>query len=469
MRVNRLVAGLLAGLLAAAPAGATPRNVVLFVTDDHGQDAGCYGNKVIKTPHLDALAADGTLFPHAFCTTASCSASRSVILSGLHNHANGHYGHEHAYHHFSSHKTVKSLPALLGQAGYRTARAGKFHVAPEEVYPFDRVLPGNARSPVALADACKEFLAARDDRPFFLYFCTADPHRGGGPARDLPGQPDRFGNRPQGYPGVTTVKFDPKDVLVPPFLPDTPVCRQELAQYYQAVSRADQGLGRLIQHLKDSGKWDETLFVFLSDHGIAFPGAKTTVYEPGLRSPCVVRDPRQKGRGGRCGAMVSWVDLAPTVLDFAGALPKGQRFHGRSFLQVLGEKAPRGWDEVYASHTFHEVTMYYPMRAVRTRTHKLIWNLAAPLPFPFASDLWAAATWQDVHRRGPDALYGKRTVKAYLQRPKFELYDLESDPHEVRNLAEDRKHAGLLEELQQKLKTFQKETGDPWELKWRYE
>src|SRR5262245_14565027 len=389
-----------AALVLAAPAGA--RNVVLFVADDMGQDAGCYGNKVLKTPHLDALARDGTLFRHAFCTTASCSASRSVLLSGLHNHATAQYGHEHSVHHFRSFETLESLPARFKKAGYRTGRVGKFHVGPESVYPFDAVLKGNARNPVQMAQECKAFIAAGGDKPFFLYFCTADPHRGGGRADDLPGRPDRFGNRPQGYPGVKESTYDPADVIVPPFLPDTPVCRQELAQYYQSVSRVDQGVGKLIGVLKDAGKWDDTLFVFLSDHGIAFPGAKTTVYEPGLRSPLIVRHPAAMRRGLECDAMVSWVDVAPTLLDFAGARTDRQAFHGRSFLAVVGEEKPKGWDEVYASHSFHEVTMYYPMRVVRTRQYKLIWNVAAPLPFPFASDLWEAATWQDVYRRGKD-------------------------------------------------------------------
>ena len=122
------------------------RNIVLIVTDDQSPDAGCYGNQVIQTPHLDKLAEDGVTLTNAFCTTASCSASRSVILTGLHNHANGHYGHEHAYHHFSSFQQVKSLPVLLKQAGYRTARSGKYHVAPETVYQFDQALKGSARS-----------------------------------------------------------------------------------------------------------------------------------------------------------------------------------------------------------------------------------------------------------------------------------------------------------------------------------
>ncbi len=444
-------------------------NIVLFVSDDHGLDAlGCYGNKVIKTPNMDRLAAEGTRFTHAFCTSASCSASRSVILTGLYNHANGQYGHQHSYHHFVSFENIESLPVLLAEAGYRTARIGKFHVAPEQVYKFETVLQANSRNGVDMAEKCKGFIGAKDGRPFFLYFCTSDPHRGGGTAEHLPGKPDRFGNRPGGYLGVKEVEYSPKDVIVPPFLPDITETRAELAQYYQSVSRLDQGLGRLMDVLKQAGKYDETVVIYISDNGIAFPGAKTTLYEPGMNLPCIVRSPGQKKRAVLCNAMITWADVAPTILDFAGALKKNADLNGRSFKSVLEQDSPKGWDEVYASHTFHEITMYYPMRVVRQRRYKLIWNIACGLEYPFASDLWASAAWQATIK-GNKTHYGRRTVDAYLHRPRFELYDLQNDPDELKNLADDPKHAGILRELKDKLKAFQKRTKDPWILKWRYE
>jgi N-sulfoglucosamine sulfohydrolase len=468
----RLSAAAAAGSLSWTPfrAALSKRpNVVLIVSDDHGRgDLGCYGNPVIQTPHLDALAADGVRFTNAFCTTASCSASRSVILSGLYNHYNGQYGHEHSYHHFRSFDHVRSLPVLLSQAGYRTARVGKYHVAPEQVYKFDVALPGNSRSPVQLADNCRDFIAGGDARPFFLYFCTSDPHRGGGKATGLPHQPDRFGNRDQGYPGIEEVTYDPEKVIVPDYLPDIPECRAELAQYYQAVSRVDQGIGRLMDVLKKAGRYDDTIVIYLSDNGIAFPGAKTTLYEPGMNLPCIVRTPWQKNRGIACDALINFADLAPTILDFAGAVPSDYGFHGRSFQSVLEREHVDGWDTTYASHTFHEITMYYPMRVVRERRFKLIWNIADGLEYPFASDLWESATWQGNLRRG-NTRYGRRTIDAYLHRPKFELYDLQSDPHEVVNLADDPKYQDKLNEMKARLKAFQKRTQDPWILKWDYE
>jgi N-sulfoglucosamine sulfohydrolase len=265
-------------------------------------------------------------------------------------------------------------------------------------------------------------------------------------------------------------------VIVPPFLPDTPVCRHELAQYYQSVSRIDQGLGRLVEILKAAGKYDNTVLVFTSDHGIAFPGGKTTVYEPGMRVPMIVKlasgesGVGDRGSGGRTSAaMVSHADLTPTILDCADALPKDHKLHGRSWKDAIREENPKGWDVVNASHTFHEITMYYPMRVVRKREFKLIWNIAAGLPYPFASDLWAAPAWQDRYRRGPETLYGKRSVKDYIHRPAFELFDLAKDPDETKNLASDANYAKLLAEMKAELKAFQERTADPWVLKWEYE
>jgi N-sulfoglucosamine sulfohydrolase len=482
-----------------AAAGAE-RNIIVMVTDDQSPDFGAYGNSVLKTPNMDSLAAAGTKFTNAFCTTASCSASRSVILSGLQNHTNGHYGHQHSVSKFSAFDNVVGLPVYMTAAGYRTARCGKYHVAPETVYKFEKVIPGNGRNAYQMANNSRAFIEEKSDKPFFLYFCTADPHRGGGDADELPYKPNRFGNPAPGnkYDGIEEVVYDPAKVIVPPFLPDTPTARAEIAQYYQSVARIDQGLGQLIKVLKETGKWENTVIIYMADHGIAMPAAKTTLYEGGMRAPLLVRDPAAKKRGVVSDAMISWVDITPTVLDFAGAMdnstgkvkaavlanvPKNTlrsdpqnnpdfhlgEFHGRSFVPVLEQERTSGWDEVYASHTFHEIQMYYPMRVLRERQYKLIWNIAHPLPFPFASDLWAAPTWQAQFKQGMDAPYGPRTVGSYIHRAEFELFDLEADPWESKNLAGDPRHKATLERMQAKIRAFQERTADRWVRKWTYE
>ncbi len=439
-----------AGLMASsamAQQNARKRNVVLFVTDDQGTNhAGCYGADWLRTPGFDRVAEQGVRMNNAFCTTPSCSPSRSVILSGLHNHTNGMYGLAHATHHFQSFDTVEGLPVLLSRAGYRTVSAGKYHVAPESSYAFDHRIGG--KSPEEMAEKCRAHIAADDENPFFLFFCTSEPHR---PFRREDATP-----------------VSPADVEVPDYLPDIPECREELAQYAMSLERADKGLVSILNTLKETGHWDDTLVIAISDNGIAFPGAKTTMYEPGVNLPCAVRNPLGAARNAACNAMVTWADITPTILDYAGVDFEAKRFHGRSFLGAVEQENPEGWDEVYLSHQLHEITMYYPVRVVRERKYKLTWNIAHALEFPFASDLYRSSTWQAVLRDGLEH-YGKRTVDAYLHRPKFELYDLENDPDELNNLADDSAHKETLKRMQAKLKTFQEKTKDPWLLKWEYE
>lgn len=491
----------LSSLRADAPAAPSPvarpapaaRNVIVFVCDDLGFQLGCYGDKVTRTPNIDRLAATGTQFTRAHCTSASCSASRSVILTGLHNHATGHYGHAHDFHHFSTFASVKSLPVYLADAGYRTCSIGKYHLAPEKVYHFETYRNqgvGGARNPVQMAERAIEWMSEKDDRPFFLYIATADPHRGGGPG----GFANPTDDQPNQYPGCERIRFRAEDMTPPPWLPDSPEVKQELAEYYEAITRVDQGVGRLLDYLERSGRAKETLILFLSDNGPPFPGAKTSLYQPGMHLPLLVRSPTAAKPGSTCDARVSWADLVPTVLDYCGVTPppappirRGPddggpeggnprrqpkpvpvTFHGRSFLSLLDTPHPEGWDELYASHTFHEITMYYPMRVVIDGKWKLIFNIAHQLPYPFATDIYASPTWQGVLKRN-EKMFAGRTVESFLQRTRFELYDLEADPWETNNLSTSAEHAETLKRLQAKLQAWEKQTEDPWELKWRYE
>lgn len=442
-------------------------NIILFVSDDHGLDAlGAYGNSIIKTPNLDKLAAEGTMFTNAYCTSASCAASRSVILSGQFGHATGSYGHVHDYHHFSTYDEVKTLPVLLEKAGYETARIGKYHVAPEKVYHFNTVLEADPRNTVEMAEKCNDVL--KSDKPFFLYFCTDDPHRGHPFEPDPWDTPNSFGNKKEGYKDVQTITYNPENVLVPEFLPDTKQSREEIAQYYQSISRIDQGFGKLMKMLQETGKADNTIVFYISDNGMAFPGAKTTVHEPGIKLPCIIKDPTNNSKGVTNNAMISWVDLTPTILDMAKVQYKEDEFHGKSFESIIEEENPEGWNEIYASHTFHEITMYYPMRVVRSDNYKLIWNIAYQLEYPFASDLWAASTWQSEYRNKKE-FFGPKKMKDFLFRPEFELYDLEKDPNELINLTNQKDFKDVLANMKSKMKNFQTKTKDPWMIMWSHD
>ena len=199
--------------------------------------------------------------------------------------------------------------------------------------------------------------------------------------------------------------------------------------------------------------------------------------------------------------MISHIDITPTLLDFAGALdtqrnrplqwedpgkafpapqttgPKDNRgvsaklssYHGKSWLPVLGEPMASHWDSIFASHTFHEIQMYYPMRVFRDKKFKLIWNIAHPLPYPFASDLWAASSFQAQYQQSLSAPYGKKTVRQYIHRPEFEFFKIDQDPEESNNLAGKPKFSDQLEAYKEKLKSAQKKFQDPWVMKWSYE
>lgn len=455
-------------------------NLVLIVADDHDRSAlGCYGNQQVKTPNLDYLASEGMLFSRAYATTASCSPSRSVILSGRHNHNNGQYGLQQPPHHFHSYTGMKTLSTYLSQAGYKTARIGKYHLAPESSYPFDVVISADGANPVKMAEQSGSFFEQNKEQPFFLYFCTTDPHRTGVRA-DLPYRPNAHGNRPEGHNGVSETLYGPDSLKVPYFVQDSPESRAELAQYYQSVSRVDYGVGKLIGLLRENGLWDNTVIIYISDNGMPIPGAKTTHYEPGVRLPLIVRNPFAKKKNETCNELVSWLDIAPTLLDFAGiAVPDlttqangaadtgkpSPYLHGRSWKTAFDGPGAFRSDTVFLSHTFHGVFHYYPMRTVITPKFKLIWNIAYHLPFPFATDLWDSATWQAYLRSGEDH-FGTRPLSQYTQRPKYELYDLENDDQELNNLAESPSHQTMVAGMVTSLKSHLIKTGDPWIGKW---
>jgi N-sulfoglucosamine sulfohydrolase len=419
---------------------------------------GCYGNPTIRTPNIDAFASRATLFTHAFATVASCSPSRAVVLTGLFTHTNGQYGLAHDVHHAQTFRSVHSVPKRLKEAGYRTGMIGKLHVLPADVYPFDVHVGGRevggGKDVDGMADAVGRFIAEDRQKPFFLWVGFTDPHRAG----------KGFGN--EGKLDVPSERYDLADVTVPPFLPDLPEVKRDIADYYQAVTRLDRGVGLVLDALDKAGLTDTTLVVFLSDNGMPFPGAKTTLYDAGVHLPLIVSSPQQTARGKPCDAMASWVDLAPTILDWAGV--NANRMPGRSLLPLLNGEQQPDRDVVFGSHVQHEVTMYYPMRSIRTRTHKYILNLAHGLEFPTAGDLYRSPTWQTALTRRDNKL-GGRDLAAYVRRPREELYDLEKDPDELKNVASEPAYATVLPDFRARLKHWQGTTGDPWLVKYEHE
>ena len=439
------------GRASAAVSAPKRRNILLVISDDQGLDMSSLG-VAVRTPNLDALARRGTFFSEGYAAVSSCSSSRAVLYTGLYGHQNGMYGLAHSVHNQSLIDGVTTLPVLLKAAGYATALVGKKHVRPDSAFPYDAELAperSGIRDVALLSDETERFIRGTGDTPFFVTVAYSDPHRA----------PVNFGNdRP--WPRVEEVRYDPAKVTVPSHLPDLPAVREDLAQYYESVSRLDSGIGMLLAALARTGHADDTLIVFLSDNGRPFPGAKTNLYGPGLHLPLIVHAPGAKG-GTVNNAMVSWADVTPTLLDWAGAKGPSYPLPGRSLLPLLGRTGAPGWDRVFASHEFHEIDQYYPMRAVRTPTHAYIRNLAWQLPYPIAGDVAESPSWRAI-AADPAIRLGRRSQAAYLQRPEEELYDLRSDPDELTNLAAEPQHQAVLADLRRQLAEFRTVTHDPW-------
>ena len=434
------------------------KNILLVIADDLGRSLGCYGENGIKTPNIDGFAKDGTVFDNAFASTASCSGSRSVIYTGLHSHENGQYGLNHYTHHFTTFEHIQTAPGLLRDHGYLTGIIGKIHVGPLSVYPWEVVVESPSRDVDWVAQQASSFLedAKSDERPFFLTVGYMDPHRDhtrGG-----------FGNGEQEAP-AKDAPYDPECVTVPNFLSDIPEVRQELAEYYRAVGRVDRGFGMILESLKKNGFADNTLVIFTSDNGPPFLNSKTTLFDAGIRLPLLMKCPGFSADVVNPN-MVSFIDILPTLLDWAEyrkpqtAEPKRR---GRSLLPILTSSLARDdWTQVFGSHTFHEITNYYPTRFVRTTQYKYHRNIAWKLDFPFSTDLYASMSWEGIRNVDGPVMIGKRPLRAYIQRPAEELYDIINDPTETENLALDPAHRATLERLRVEVEVWQKMTRDPW-------
>ncbi|XP_063962051.1 N-sulphoglucosamine sulphohydrolase-like [Lytechinus pictus] len=458
------------------------RNVMVLVADDGGFEMGVYNNTVINTPHLDALGKQSLVFNHAYTSVSSCSPSRSVIMTGLPQHQNGMYGLLNGYHHFQSFDEVRSLPLLLGKAGVRTGIIGKKHVGPESVYPFDYSKTPEDGYPIMqvgrnitlIKQYAREFLYDKDERPFFLYIGFHDAHRCGHTHPEFGQFCEKFGN---GDPDMGTIAdwkpaiYDPKDVLVPYHVQDTPVARDDIAAQYTTVSRLDQGVGLMMAELEAAGYLNDTLVIYTSDNGIPFTSGRTNLYESGSREPFMVSSPYHQDRWGQTSdAFISLMDITPTVLDFFSIkYPKYKIFKGlveltgKSLLPALTSE-PTGWNVSLSSHDLHEITMFYPQRVIRTPQYRLIHNMNFAMPFPIDQDFFISHTFQDILNRTRDhkPLNWYKTLKEYYYRPEWELFDLLADPTEVNNLAHVGKFQKLIVNLKKQLLDWQTVTNDPF-------
>jgi len=446
-----------AGLqVAARGQTASPLSILFVVADDLGPVLSCYGEKLIQTPHLDRLAASGVQFKTACVAQASCSPSRSAIFTGLHTHSTGQYGLANTGLSLHPELRDRTIPNILKKAGYRTGIIGKLHVEPEASFQFDfrPGPPGETRKVRWAAQQADRFLGQTGSQPFFLMVNYADPHA----FRN--GQAEGGWDFPPQVDGLPEAPLPPGEKTLFPFQQiDTPAQRIRTAGYYNAVQRLDTGIGMLRDVLRKHDREKDTLVIFIGDHGPPFCRGKTTAYEAGVRIPFLVRWPGVS-RPMKSNAMVSTIDILPTILDAAGVKNPGQ-VHGSSLRPVVGRPDAKWREYLVTEFHMHGIRPFYPRRAIRDQRYKLIHNLLAGTqkPSPSIDGDFAYKFSRGARYDGTEI---RRAFDTFADPPEFELYDLESDPIEFHNLAGQTKHQGAQQRLAKALNDYRRNTDDPF-------
>ena len=409
-------------------------NILLYMADDMTwRDANTFGNAAVHTPTLDRLAGEGTTFTHVFTATAMCSPTRHMLYNGQYPVRSGAYPN-----HAKARLRTKSMVHYLRALGYRVGLAGKSHVAPDSVYRFERLSWGHPD-----LDAIRRFITRSTSQPFALIVASPQPHR-----------PWRHGD---------ASRYDPASLELPPNFVDTPETRDALSRYYAEITYLDDEFGSVLRILENNGVADDTLTMFYNEQGMAAPLVKATLYEAGVRGSLIARWGDQIPAGRTTDALVQINDLLPTWIEAAGGEP-APAIEGRSFLHLLLEPGPGHRDVVYGIHTnTGQVANLepYPIRSIRDRRYKLIWNLAHEnrvtnqlterdhVGFYFS---WRARAETDA--------YARTLVERYERRPEFEFYDLQEDPHETINLADAEEHGQRIADLLERLRAWMEDQGD---------
>lgn len=414
-------------------------NILLVHWHDVGRHLGTYGWSSVPSPRVDALAAEGTRFDDAFCTAPMCSPARGSLYTGRYPHSNGlmalaHLGWEY-------HETERRMPEYLSDAGYRTALFGMQHESRDATgLGYDEVhqVGGPEQYCVPVTDLAEHFLLRRaaDLQPFHANVGFFETHR----------------PYPEGDDHAVGEyhHLDPDEVEVPGFLPDNADTRRDLAGFLGAIRLADEQTGRLLDALEEAGLANDTWVIFTTDHGMAFPRAKSTLFDPGLEVALIMRYPTGwRAPPEVCSELVSHTDVLPTVLEMLD-LPVPETIQGRSVAPWLrGEDAYEPRDVIFGEKNWHDVDQYDPVRCVRTRAHKYIRSYERHPMLLMSGDIETSPT-----RRGMDDDH-------LAPRAPEELYDLRNDPHESTNLAGDPAHEELRGELDARLEAWRRETDDP--------
>lgn len=437
---------------------ASKPNILLIVSEDNGPELGCYGDRFARTPHLDQLARQGTRFNRAFVPQAGCSQSRASFLTGLYPHQHGQIGL--ATWGFRLYRDeIPNLPRSLKALGYRTGILGKLHVNPETAFPFDfSAIPtaNFTRKELSNYTRFAESFMTSDDRPFFLSVNYPDAHDPW--IRQIDGLPKNPINgsevQAMSYMGI-----------------DPPNMREMVADYYNSIARLDALVGDLLDALERSGKAKDTLVIYIGDHGADMLRGKRTCYDGGLRIPFLIRWPNKIQPQVR-EELVTTLDLLPTILRAAGA-DRIPDLPGMDLHPLFTTRSGPWRTHLFAEyHTHAAAPNYFPQRCIRTDRYKLIENL---LPGEFHPDytLTLNKLAKEAKRRqipgglnlSDEIQKADKTVREAYERmhqpPRYELYDLKTDPHEFINLVNDPKHTDIVKELATKLVSWREETKDP--------
>jgi len=431
-----IVVALTATLTLADPASADDRpNFLVFIGDDMTwTDAGCFGNSEVRTPHIDQLAREGMRLTACFTPAPMCSPTRQALYTGLFPVRNGAHPN-----HSRIHEGIRTMPHFLTDLGYRVALSGKRHFGPPESFPFEFLGPDKDPD----FEAIETFVDDENDAPWCLVVCSNQPHT-----------PWNRGN---------TDQYPPKSLTLPPYMVDTPATRRGLSQYYAEVTEMDGELGRCLAILDESGQRDHTCIVFLSEQGSSFPHCKWTLYDTGIRAAGVVAWPGVVEPGTSSDALISYVDLLPTLIEAAGGTPSDE-LDGRSFLAVLNGTSTQHRDAVFAVQTTRGIikgSEAYGIRCVRDGRYKYILNLNAENQFSntVSESEGIFATWKHKAQQNPTAA---KLVEGYLRRPEVEFYDLAADPFELNNLAASPtpEQQVRMQQLRQQLDAWMAQQGD---------
>lgn len=445
----------------AAIAAAADRPNVLFIdVDDMNRDSvGAYGCPIPDiTPNIDRLASEGIKFQQAHVTIAICQPTRAVWMTGRYPHRNGALGFN------PINRGVPTLLEALHDAGYYTGIMAKVrHVVPTRGKEWDYVVQASelktGRDPELYYQKAKQFFdtAAKEKKTFFLMANSQDPHR---PFANSNQEKQRKNRRNANFPGVSRT-FSPDKVPVPGFLPDLPDVRTELAQYFGSVHRADEIVGAVLRALDDSGLRESTLVIFMSDHGMPFPFAKTNCWRASTITPWIVRWPGVVEPGRTDDEhLISGIDFTPTILDAAG-LPPLEGMDGRSIVPLLQGKPQEDREFVFTSINTTAGKNSYPMRSIQSKRFGYIFNAWSDGKKVFKNESQSGLTMKAMRRAAQNDPAVAARVHHFLYRTPEEFYDYQHDPDALHNLIDDPKWQAKITEYRDRLRRQMQETDDP--------